>query len=165
MKNDSAVVAETSQQASTTEEKVSTSSSSESTSVASSTAKKIPFSKFLTLGGAHTCTVNQTLASMTSTGTVFIHDSLVRANFTMNVTGATINSSVILRDGYVYSWTDKTLTKGIKMKAKDDSASSTVSSKIMPWNGEDIGDYTCSEWKVDDSVFILPKAVTFTEAK
>jgi hypothetical protein len=31
------------------------------------------------------------------------------------------------------------------------------------WNAEQIGDYNCEPWTVDQSKFELPKGITFTE--
>ena len=80
----------------------------------------------------------------------------------MTVTENVINSSMITRDGYTYAWTDKSLGKGTKVKMVESAEESTTTPSAMTWAGEQVGDYTCEEWTADDSVFVLPKNITFT---
>ena len=130
------------------------------------TGKKIPFTEFMKKGGSYKCEVTQVLANMTSQGTVYIHDSLIRAEFSTSIAGQSMNTNMIARDGYTYSWTSMMPGKGYKTKISSAetpaSGQNSSTSGTYTWNGEQIGDYSCDVWVADDSVFDLPKSVTFT---
>jgi hypothetical protein len=136
------------------------------TSTATSTSdkpagKKIAFSEFMKKGGSYKCSVTQNMATMTTQGTIYIHDKMVKGNFSVSLAGQTIQTNMIVRDGYSYTWTNSTPTTGIKTKIAT-SASGKTSTSTMTWTGEQIGDYSCVAWVTDDTVFELPKTVTFT---
>ena len=159
------VVATTTEAGTSTPLASSTETLTGSTTVASSSGKqtkKIPFTDFIKKGGSYVCAVTQTMASITTTGTVYLHDKKIRANFSSALAGQTINSSMVISGGYIYSWTDKAAT-GNKVKV----ASNTGGAKLgtLTWNGSQVGDYNCAEWTADDTTFDLPKDVTFAEAK
>lgn len=143
-----------------------------STTLASSTVpeksqgKKIAFVEFMKKGGSYKCTVIQTVANMTSSGTVYIHNDFLKGSFSTSVQGQTIDSNMIVRDGYTYSWTNLLAGKGFKSKTVDASSDTEAkSSSGYSWNGKQIGEYDCKEWIADDSMFELPKSVTFTFAQ
>lgn len=128
--------------------------------------KKIPFAEFMKKGGSYKCEVTQVMANMTSQGTVYIHDSLIRAEFSTTVAGQSMNTNMIARDGYTYSWTSMMPGKGYKTKIATSETSApganSSTSGTYTWNGEQVGDYSCEAWTADESVFELPKSVTFT---
>ena len=125
--------------------------------------KKIAFTEFMKKGGAYKCTVLQTVATMTSKGTVYIHDKLIKGNFSTSIQGQTIDANMIIRDGYSYSWTSMQADKGFKTKIVDQTGDIKVKpSSTYSWNGEQIGEYDCQTWTADDSVFELPKSVIFS---
>lgn len=126
--------------------------------------KKIAFTEFMRKGGSYKCAVTQTMSTMTTQGTVYMHDDLVRAEFSSSLAGQTINSAMIARDGYMYSWTSAAPSKGIKTKlAPDTETGSTSKPATYTWNGSQVGDYSCEEWKADDSIFEIPKTIVFTQ--
>lgn len=125
--------------------------------------KKKPFTDIMNQGGSFKCNVMQTVANMTSNGTVYIHDALVRAEFSMSIAGQSIDTTMIARDGYIYSWTSGTPTKGYKAKINGGEGDGRAgTSGTYTWNGSQIGDYTCEAWVADDKKFDLPKGTTFT---
>jgi hypothetical protein len=132
-----------------------------------SMGKKIPFNQFMKKGGSYICAVTQTMATMTTSGTVYLNNGKVKAEFTVAIAGNTINTSMIIRDGYSYTWTSNSPTKGIKTKiAKLETSNASSSSRgTVTWDGSQIGDYNCEAQTVEDSVFALPTTVTFAEAK
>lgn len=128
------------------------------------TGKKMAFSEFMKQGGSYKCTVTQTVATMTTNGIVFIDSGKVKADFAVSVAGQSINTSMIVRDGYTYTWTSTMPTKGFKTKIVATSGDSSASPKgTITWDGSQIGDYSCEPWTADASVFTLPTTVTFTE--
>lgn len=126
--------------------------------------KKIPFTEFMSKGGSYKCEVTQIVATMTTKGTVYMHDALVRAEFSNSVAGQSLNTTMIARDGYMYSWTSLTPNKGYKTKiaAGADSGAKNQAATYT-WNGSQVGDYSCAAWNADDSLFDIPTTVTFTQ--
>jgi hypothetical protein len=100
---------------------------------------------------------------MVSDGTVYIHDKLVKVEFATTLAGQSMNTTMIARDGYFYSWTNMVPNKGYKTKITEPNAKNTASSTgTYTWNGSQIVDYSCVAWSADDSVFELPKSTVFT---
>ena len=148
--------------ASTTLSSTTTSPTSATTTVKYS--KKIPFAEFMSKGGSYTCDITQTMANMTSTGKVYIHNGQVRVELAISLAGQSMTTTMVSRDGYMYTWTSSSPTKGYKTKIVDANAQTngTSTASTYTWNGSQVGDYTCTPWTVDSSMFDLPKTVTFT---
>lgn len=139
----------------TTTEKVAT------TTTQGKNGKKIPFTDFISKGGSYKCTVTLTVATGTSAGVVYFHDRQVRGEFTSLSTGASVATTVVLRDGYTYSWVGVSPIKGYKTKSVSGSRSSP-STEVREWETDKVGDYSCVTWSADDSIFELPKTISFT---
>lgn len=142
----------------------------QATTTASSTAptgKKIPFTEFMKQGGSYKCTVTQNVANMTSEGTVYIHNTMIRGEFTTTVAGQGVSASMIARDGYTYSWTSMMPTKGYKAKIVNSEgapgSANAGTSGTYTWDGTQIGDYSCEAWVADDTKFDLPKSIVFSD--
>jgi predicted membrane-bound mannosyltransferase len=88
-----------------------TASTTASTTPEKPASKKIPFIEFMKQSGAYKCTVTQTVATMTTNGTVYLDNGKVKADFAMSIAGQSINTSMIIRDGYSYTWTSNSPTK------------------------------------------------------
>lgn len=140
----------------------STMSGSASTTTDKPSGKKMAFSEFMKQGGSHKCTVTQTVASMTTNGTVYIDGSKISASFAVSVAGQSINTSMIVRDGYTYTWTSNDPTKGFKTKVVATTGDNSAGPKgTYTWDGSQIGEYSCDPWTAEASMFELPKTVTF----
>lgn len=126
--------------------------------------KKVSFVEFMKQGGSYKCSVVQTVATMTSNGTVYIHDNKIRANFTTSIQNNTIETNMIVKEGYSYSWTNMSKGVGTKVKIapKSNPGSDAAVSATYTWNGSQVGDYNCEEWVADDTMFSLPTTVTFS---
>lgn len=129
--------------------------------------KKMAFSQFIKQGGAYQCTVNQYIDSAysaTTQGKVFIADGNIRGDFATTVQGMNIDTSMIVRDGFVYTWTSLA-NMGYKAKETKDAeqGQAIATSGQFGWNSEMIGDYDCDPWTVDASKFTLPANITFQE--
>ncbi len=135
------------------------------------TGKKIPFSRLMEQGGTYKCTVNQHVANMDTTGTVYMDNMRVRGEFTITTLGKNIDSTFIMKDSYMNSWTSMAPTMGFKIKipphaTTTEPQSTTVSaSGTYSWNAEQIGDYNCEAWTVDETSFTLPSGIKFKEMK
>jgi hypothetical protein len=77
-----------------------------------------------------------------------------------------IDSNVLILDGYTYSWVSHMKGNGYKIKNKENNLTSTTTKDTSyTWDPSSVGDYSCKEWSVDETMFALPKEVTFTEVK
>ena len=161
VQQDSATTTAVSDQTSTTTTATGTALTASSTD---KSGKKVPFGEFMSKGGSYKCDITQTMATMTSKGTVYMHNQLVRVEFSISLAGQTISTAMVAKDGYMYSWTSNTPGKGQKIKLVDQTqkGNATSTSKTYTWNGSQVTDYTCNPWVADDSIFELPKTVTFT---
>lgn len=130
--------------------------------------KKMAFSEFLKQDkGAYQCTVNQYIdAEMTQTteGTIYINNGNISGTFEINAGGMNIISSMIVRDGFSYTWSNMSPV-GYKVAIVESADTNTNQqmSGSYAWNAQQIGDYNCEVWDVDMTKFDLPKAITFQE--
>ncbi len=128
--------------------------------------KKMAFSSFIKQGGSYKCTVHQNVAGSDASGTVYLDDSKIRADYTVSYNGTTMTGSSIMKDGYAYTWTSLT-PMGFKIAVKDDAKNGDISasSGSYSWNADQIGNYDCVAWKADTSLFTIPANITFQEMK
>lgn len=151
-----------------------TASSTETTATSTATSTEVkqgetssnkkPFYELLGTTGDRKCSITQMMGTVTSNGTVYTHDGLVRAEFTTSIANNTIKSTMLARDGYMYTWTDNAPTKGskTKMPTLDANGKVTAQTGVKTWDGSQVKDYTCSDWKPDTKLFEVPETVTFT---
>jgi hypothetical protein len=129
--------------------------------------KKIAFSEFIKQSGSYQCTVHQNLSDFDTGGTVYISDGKLRGDFSTIAEGRTVTSSVLARDGFVYSWSSMMPNKGVKMAMTmaelSNPAASTSGTYV--WNASQIGDYSCTPWIAQEPTFGLPSGTTFTTVK
>jgi hypothetical protein len=128
--------------------------------------KKMSFSTFLEQDkDPYRCTVSQYIdegMSQTTEGLIFLNNGKIRGDFETNVSGMNIKTSTIVKDGFVYTWTNMS-PFGFKSKAVDGQGSVVAgTSGTYSWNSEQIGDYDCQPWVPQDSQFELPN-ITFQE--
>jgi hypothetical protein len=137
---------------------------SEQTQNTRESGKKTAFSEFLKQGGSYRCTVNQSVNGTDTEGIVYVNGNMIRGEYNTKVQGMSIDSTMIVRDGYTYNWTSMAPNMGFKAKvAVSGGNSSTGTSGTYSFNSEEIGDYNCETWTVDASKFVLPSGVSFKE--
>ena len=110
----------------------------------------------LGLGTAEKCTYDQ--------GTVYVAGGKVRGDFSVPENGVTTTSHMISMSNTSYIWTDSQKT-GIKM-AYNPNATPSASATSTSSAGVDMNkpmNYSCGAWAEDDSLFALPKGVTFQD--
>ncbi len=78
--------------------------------------KKMAFSEFIKNGGSYKCTVNQNVNNTTTVGTTYIDGSMIRGEYNTKVSGMSIDSTMIVRDGYTYSWSSALPSMAFKAK-------------------------------------------------
>lgn len=126
--------------------------------------KKMAFSEFIKQGGAYKCTVSQLVEGIATKGVTYIDGTMIRGEYTTNAQGMSVDSTLIVRDGYTYTWTSMAPGMGFKAKAQEGTGeTNTPTSASYSFNAEQIGDYDCQPWSADASLFALPKDVTWTE--
>lgn len=146
-------------------EKTSTAPASETTQTPAESGKKMAFSEFIKQGGAYKCTINQSVAGVDTVGTTYINGGLIRGEYKTQTQGINVTSSLVVRDGYTYTWTSMAPTMGFKAKVAETAGANTgaAMSASYSWNAEQIGDYSCEAWSAEASMFVVPSSVTFRE--
>ncbi len=128
--------------------------------------KKMAFSDFAKQGGSYKCTVTQYIdqgMTQSTEGTVYLDGGKIRGEYSTKVQGMSIDTSVIVRDGFAYTWTSMSPT-GYKIAVKDQAGDTNASANgSYSWNDKMIGDYNCESWSADQSKFAVPTSVTFQE--
>lgn len=130
--------------------------------------KKMAFSEFIKQdSGSYKCEVKQYMSDFENSGTVYINKGNIRGDFSTVAEGQKMDSSFIKKDNYTYNWSSAAPNMGVKIAVATNTESGTDAQMqgTYSWNAEQIGDYTCEEWTVDESKFSIPTSVTFTEIK
>lgn len=89
--------------------------------------------------------------------TAYINGSAIRGDSSIVSGDTTTMSSLILKDGMLYSWTGSV---GMKMKV---SASFNLRSLLSASGQAATQDYACTPWTVDVAKFTVPTSVRFTD--
>lgn len=129
--------------------------------------KKMSFGQFVQQGGSYKCTVDQYINgdySNATEGEVYIDGGMIRGDYVVEAQGMSLDTSVIVRDGFVYSWTSLA-PNGVKVPVDMNASSQadTAMSGAYAWNADQIGDYDCVDWNADASLFVVPADITFQE--
>lgn len=148
--------------------------------------QNMSFSQLMQMGENYTCTFSDTSEDSTVTGTVYIAASENKFRTDYSVEGMTPDSqeemetdqifgfddgSMISDGEYMYVW-NSTTNEGFKMKF--DPESTDFFSDFDMNNEDEDGpshlfdqdqemEYNCQPWRVDNSKFIPPTTVTFTD--
>jgi hypothetical protein len=132
---------------------------------ADESGKKMAFSEFLKQGGSYKCEVNQYVNEMETKGTTYINDGMIRGEYNTKVQNMNVDSTMIVRDGYTYSWTSVMPTTGFKAKVAEVVGGDAVAgpSGQYSFNATQIGDYNCEAWTADASKFTIPTNITFKD--
>lgn len=107
----------------------------------------------LSMSTPQQCTYTDASAS----GTTFIANNRIRADFTTSGTAAE-TAHMILKDEKLYIWVDGE-TQGFVMDAKEADTQSSITEQL---DLDAEMDYDCDNWRVDASKFQQPTNVTFT---
>lgn len=138
------------------------------TSSTETASKKMAFSQLVKQGGSYQCTVKQYMSDVENDGVVFMDKNRLRGEFSTIAEGMKIDSTMITKDGYTYTWSSFAPKSGFKVKVlpvDETKNESTSTSGTYSWNADQIGDYYCEAWTPDESKFTLPSSVMFTEVK
>lgn len=127
--------------------------------------KKIAFSEFVKQGGSYKCEVKQAMNDFENSGTVYITEGKMRGEFSTVAEGQKMDSLFVMKDDYMYNWSSLSPELGVKIKVTAEDKAAAEAQGIYSWNTEQVGDYNCEPWTVDNSKFDLPQAVNFMEIK
>ena len=122
--------------------------------------------KELMAGGSQTCTYSATTDNGLTNGTVYVSGGKVRGDFTIT-TGedATYQGSMIVDSDYMYTWSDMMPT-GMKIAITDEMKNTDPNAnKTSGIDLDEKVDYRCQPWVADQSKFVPPVTMTFTEFK
>lgn len=128
--------------------------------------KKMAFSQFLANDkGSYQCTVNQYVNNIESKGKVYLNNGMINGEFNTTVSGISIDTYLIVRDGFTYTWSSMLQGTGFKAKVVESTNTNTdtKTSGQYSFNAEQIGNYDCQPWTPDESKFTLPSSIIFKE--
>ena len=109
--------------------------------------KKIPFSQFIKQQGTYKCTVSLPFDSSVTKGVVYIGSTMKKAVFTSTMADHEMITTMVMRDGYTYTWNTMVTGTGYNVKIDDTKTSTTTMLATYAWTPDQIGEYSCEEWK------------------
>lgn len=111
-------------------------------------------------GGSWKCDVSVTAQGISSTGTTYVAQGMVRADFvsTMPQVGE-VETHMIMKGNTAYTWTSM-MKQGFKFPISGAEADPEVSAEVSAQLNQDY-DYRCTAWPTDESTFALPSGITF----
>lgn len=121
------------------------------------------FSELMMRAGSWKCTVTTSIEEAPSTGTVYVSDGKVRADFVSKpaaMGGAEVKSSMIQADGFVYTWSDA-YPQGMKLPVP--SSSDPAVSEATAFDYTQQVDYDCGPWMADGALFTPPAEISFMD--
>ena len=128
--------------------------------------KKMAFDAFVRQGGSYQCTVHQSVNNVDSVGTVYVANGNMSGQFDTTVSGQTMTSNMIMKDGYMYSWSSMSPNMGFKMAIAGNAGTGTNGTMANAYaDAPQFGDYDCQAWNGDSSKFTPPASVKFSEIK
>lgn len=113
------------------------------------------------------CTFNYSEMGEQAEGTTYVSGNKTRVELDFKQNNQT-TATIIISDGeYFYSWSSTLPNQGFKMKIKKESKNydtdQTVESIEAFKNIDQKYDYKCLPWIADNSVFIVPSNIKFTD--
>jgi hypothetical protein len=114
--------------------------------------KMLPFRDYAQQGKTQECAVNWLNGDAEEGMIVHISKGNIFAIFSEMVDGKRTETSVLVRGDSTYVWDAHT-------------GSGSVSTKAADAYFDQVGDYRCSAWKSDPSLFEIPKGITFKDTR
>src|SRR3989344_1783289 len=104
------------------------------------------------------------MSDFENSGTVYMSGGNISGEFSTIAEGRPMQTMFMMRDGYSYTWSPDFPTMGFKVKINTDAGDTNAdASGTYSWNANQIGDYNCEPWTVDESKFTLPTSIKFQE--
>jgi hypothetical protein len=110
--------------------------------------------------GSWRCDISVTTEGVTASGTTYVAQGKVRADFVSEVPQfGSVASPMIMRDNTAYTWTDM-MNQGFKFPIQGAEVEPEVSAEVAAQMNQAY-DYSCAAWPTDESKFALPSDITF----
>lgn len=109
-------------------------------------------------GGSYRCSVSQESDVASTAGTVLVDGGRVRGDFTSTVVaagGLSVETHIIIRDDYTYTWTPIAPT-GFRARVAQGGSAGDASLSGQYADFSQAYSYECDPWSVDESAFELP---------
>jgi|GEM_PF-794648 len=128
--------------------------------------RKMAFFDLVKQGDSYKCTIDididyniDSAASVDYSGTAYMYNGMVRAEYSGKVQDQEIVATTIVRDGYAYGWVGSSAKLGFKQKIDPSLPNAYDFNKS-------IADYDCDNWTPDPSKFELPsiKFIDFNDS-
>ena len=117
-------------------------------------------------GTAQKCTYKNVAVEGTDVeGVAYVANGMMRTDASINTSGTTTMSHIIVKDKTTYAWADGQTT-GIKMSFDPNEMMKEEPTGTSTQEAVDLNkqvDLNCSGWTVEDSVFAPPANIKFTE--
>lgn len=127
-------------------------------------------SQLFSRGKNLTCTITHSDEDISTDGTVYVdgNNNRMRGDFTLTSSDGSYDGHVIQKENMSYFWNSespqgfKSDLSQIEMNTGDtQDASDNLSNETFDYSQE--YDYTCSNWKVDETVFQEPSEIEFVD--
>jgi hypothetical protein len=116
--------------------------------------------ELLARGGSWKCDVESTAGGVTSRGTTYVADGMVRADFVSTIPQVgDVETHLIMRDAAAYTWTSM-MNRGFKFPISEAEGQTEMSAEVAAPVNQDY-DFSCEIWSTDRSLFVLPTDITF----
>lgn len=109
----------------------------------------------LSISNPQKCEFEDTISDVEIHGVVYVADGKMRSDVESTMQGQHATSHMIILDNILHSWVDA-FPSGIKM-----TFGGTASDEVMGFNPDEKVDFSCEDWSVDESLFVLPSDITF----
>lgn len=95
------------------------------------------------------CTFANTSDRVRTSGVVYVSEGKTRGDFESKAEGITVESHIIVRDGFIYTWSP-IAQSGFKARHAVNNEANNDSDFQYAY------EYTCTPWAVDSSLFEIP---------
>ena len=118
----------------------------------------------LAKGIAQKCTFSDKMEGVDSSGIMYISGNKMRGDFDSVVEGKTMASHMIFENNTAYNWSDGQKT-GMMFKMDPNEAKDAQNEvkQNQQFDPNKVIDYKCSAWIVDNSLFVPPSDVKFSD--
>ena len=113
-------------------------------------------------GGSYICTFNHQSALANSAGTIYVSGPRIRGDFLSQLKTMSIESHMIEKDGYAYTWSPIT-PSGLKMKVRVGAAPGVGAIPSQYADANQAYSFHCDKWATDEAKFATPP-ITFKES-
>lgn len=108
------------------------------------------------------CEFSASEDSDNSSGVVYAANGKARVDFTSTANGQTSSGHMIMDNDFAYTWIDGQ-AKGFKVSTATTTSTGPSDQTEKQFDPEKKLDYRCENWSTDNSIFMIPANVEFTD--